>query len=276
MAMRFGRGLLASVLLAFFASSLAHADGAAVDGDVLPAYAPLRTVGIMIDSAQALFWDEQAKEYRLGRLGEEVYGWKIVALEQGRVLVAQAGIQDQLPLEAAPTSFLATGATSGEDRSPIASRIVIAEPPAAQEVAKPEAKPAKGAPRTLPTTPVDLQPAAPAPAAVVKAKAPAEESHTLARAELNKELGDFGRIMSAVQVKVATDGGFSIAHLQAGSWPQKIGLKEGDVVRSVAGERISTVDDAARVYARLRTLKSFDVELDRAGDPVVLHYKVTP
>ncbi len=253
-----------------------------VADEVLPAYAPLRVVGVVLETGQALFWDERTSEYRLGRVGEELYGWKIVALEPKRVLVAQSGVQDQLELQQAPTSFLPVPAKPGARRE-LPSVIVVAEPPAptpapAAPAATPSAPaPSPAAPAPAPTAPpAATAPPRDVPAAPPPATSPAllEESYSIARVELERELTDFGRVMAAVQVKAAPGGGFVITHLQAGSWLTKIGLREGDVVRSVVGERVSTVDDAARVYARLRGIRSFNVEIERGSKHLVLRYQV--
>ncbi len=62
--------------------------------------------------------------------------------------------------------------------------------------------------------------------------------------------------------------------LDARSWIASTGLRSGDIVRSIAGERISSIEDAARVYARLQTLNAFVVEVDRSGQRVVLHFDI--
>src|SRR5215831_8225937 len=69
------------------------------------AYAPLRVVGIMSDTGQALMWDEVSGEYRLVKVGDTLQGWKVteVAAKERRVSVlGQNGMRDDLALTRLP------------------------------------------------------------------------------------------------------------------------------------------------------------------------------
>jgi type II secretory pathway component PulC len=94
------------------------------------------------------------------------------------------------------------------------------------------------------------------------------------RSELDREIADLDRLMAQVTVKPASGGGFVLQRMQ-NPFLTKLGLKEGDVIRTVAGESVTTVEDAARVYARLRTARTFTVEVERAGARLILRYDVT-
>jgi len=100
------------------------------------------------------------------------------------------------------------------------------------------------------------------------------ERHVLRRGELDREINDFDRLMATVRVAPANGGGFVLVKIEPISWLASIGMRQGDVVRSIAGETVSTVDDAARVYARLRSLSSFIVEIQRGPRRVLLDFDV--
>jgi type II secretory pathway component PulC len=226
---------------------------AAAELDLMPAYAPLKAVAVMIETGQALFWDQDRQEYRLARVGDEVYGWKIVTIEAGKVVVFQAGVRDELPLVGAPTPV----------------------------VALPAARPARGRKRVPAVVVAPADPPAPAAASAASptpappaARGPREERHAISRVDLNQELTDFDRLLSTVEVQPATGGGFVISRLQRNSLVWRLGLREGDVVRTVDGERISSVDDAARVYARIWTLRTIRVEVERGVERVTLLVEV--
>jgi hypothetical protein len=234
------------------------------------AYAPLEAVAIMLDTGQALLFDEGAGKYRTVMVGDEIAGWKVVAIESSRVLVLHDGERDELGLVAPPRPMEAV-------RLPQTVVHVSKNGPVLVDC-----EPSVAAP----------PPAAPTPAApqVARAKPPAPPEdpsapHKLSRGELNRELSDFDALGAAVDVSLAPSGGFRLNRVEKSSWPYKMGLREGDVIRSVAGERVANVEDAARVYARLRQARSFAVEVDRPlpgivddGDPptsrVVLNYNV--
>jgi hypothetical protein len=101
-----------------------------------------------------------------------------------------------------------------------------------------------------------------------------ESRQRIARAELDRQLGDFDALLATVSLVPADGGGYRIVALDGKSWLASLGFKQGDIVRSVAGERVVTVDDAARVYARVLTSKSFLVEVDRGDDKLNMRFDV--
>jgi hypothetical protein len=129
----------------------------------------------------------------------------------------------------------------------------------------------RSAPQATPVSPpqpteIDAVPELPSTASM--------ERRTIRRAELDRRITDFDGLLASVQVAPARGGGFALVRLQPRSWLASLGLRQGDVVRSVAGEQVSTVEDAARVYARIRTLPSFLVEIDRSAQRIVLHVDI--
>lgn len=210
--------------------------------EIVSAYAPFTVVGVILATGQALLWDEHEPQYRVVRVGDVVAGWKVVAVEAARVVVTNGHARDELSLEEAP--------------QPIALR--ISEPP-------------PKAPRQLPTTTVEIKTRTkPAPAA----PAIFEERRTVTRAELDRELGDFDRLLATVEVQAAEGSGFTLTRVDQGSWVWNLGLRPGDVIRSVSGEVVNTVEDAARVYARLRVAKKVSIEVDRAGTRLAIQIEV--
>ena len=60
-------------------------------------------------------------------------------------------------------------------------------------------------------------------------------------------------------------GGIRVRSVSRGTIFDRLGLRSGDLVRSIAGNRVLSIDDAAPVYARLLSADSFVIEVDRAG-----------
>jgi hypothetical protein len=240
--MLYVRKLFASLFLAGVVASAApaHAGASGKNGPIspaevvpAPAYAPLSAVAIMLGTGQALLFDETTDKYRTVMVGDVVAGWKVVAIHARKVIVLHDEELDVLPLVAPPRAI--------EGLAP-AKRL----PPLEVSVDA-------DAPKNRPATPAD-DPTAP---------------RKIARAELNRELSDFDRLGAAVDVVVAETGGFRLTRVEKGSWPYRMGLRQGDIIRSAAGERVATVEDAARVYARLRASKAFTIEIDRPMKGIV-------
>src|SRR5262245_26250079 len=91
-------------LMAVLAAAIPRAS--ADQPELLQAYGPFKAVGVMLDTGQALLWDEKKSEYRLARVGDEQYGWKVVAIQREKVVIAQAGgAREELALSPAPTEI---------------------------------------------------------------------------------------------------------------------------------------------------------------------------
>jgi hypothetical protein len=246
----------------------------------LPAYAPLKTVGIMLETQQALFWDEQVGEYKLGKLGGEVSGWRVVGIQADKVILVLGDSRDEIPLTPAPTFY-----RHQAKQKSVPPVILIAPPTASPPAVEPTTPTSKlpvesssmSPPPRAPEATITPQPptvVTPPVVAAPVAKKPIESRHRLTRAELDRQLGDFDTLMRTVTLAPADGGGFQITSLEAKSWLAGLGFRVGDIVRTVAGERVATVDDAARVYARVLTSKTFAIEADRGDDRLVMRFEV--
>ena len=217
-------------------------------------YAPYKLVAMMPDTGQVLLWSDVEGEYKLAALGDELDGWRLSGVDPKgqRISLQKEELIDELELVRLPR-------------------------PGAVIVFK-DTRPAATVDATRPATPItptviDAKPAA--PPLPPPPPPPIEESHTVARADLDREINDFDKLMTTLKVAKADGGGFTIIRLEPKSWVASLGFKQGDVVRSLAGEQVSSVEDAARVYARLRTLETFNAEIERGGQQkVVLKFAV--
>ena len=119
--------------------------------------------------------------------------------------------------------------------------------------------------------------AAPGPRAKPAPRAAArrvERTVEITRAELNAALSDFDALGREIQVERADGGGVRVVGLSRGSFFHRTGLRERDVVRSVAGVRLTTIESAAMVYARVQASDGFDVEIERGRQRVKLTYAI--
>ena len=60
--------------------------------------------------------------------------------------------------------------------------------------------------------------------------------------------------------------GFRVSNLKEGTMVYEIGVRSGDIIRSVNGIPIRTPEDAFNVYQELQNQSAVDVELERAGE----------
>lgn len=66
-------------------------------------------------------------------------------------------------------------------------------------------------------------------------------------------------------------GGFRVGQVQPGSLYERLGLRVGDVIRSVNGQPINNMDEVMRLYQQFGSVREVNVEVLRAGVPQTLH-----
>jgi S1-C subfamily serine protease len=70
------------------------------------------------------------------------------------------------------------------------------------------------------------------------------------------------------------DGGFLVREITPGSLYEKLGLKAGDVIRSVNGSPVNNLDDAMQLYKKLGTVGQVLIEINRGGKAETLEYTI--
>lgn len=68
--------------------------------------------------------------------------------------------------------------------------------------------------------------------------------------------------------------GFVISNIASGSLHQAAGLQNGDIVRKVNGQPVTSTQQAMVMYKSLKNATSIDLELSRNGAIIPIHYKV--
>lgn len=241
---------------------------------------PYRLVRILPETGQALLLDRNRGRHVLVDVGEALGGYEVTEIGADHIVLARAGDAREFVLVAgeAPTSRVVDPYPSLEvDPAPApASPLLDPYPPGVldpygsegvREVQAPPGQRGSELPPPPPTPPVVVDIAPPKP------EAPPPTSFTVTRGELEAGLSDFARIGREVQMSV-TPGGVKLERVGKESFFHTMGLRAGDVVKKVDGTPIQGLDDAARVYARLRKAKKFTVEIERGGAPQTLRYQV--
>jgi S1-C subfamily serine protease len=107
--------------------------------------------------------------------------------------------------------------------------------------------------------------AAPAPAIVPATGTDA----VLARREVDAALADFGALSVAFRASF-TPAGLRVDSVLEGSLFSKAGLRAGDVIASVDGRPLRSLDDAASLYARAGSLRTVTAQIVRGGKTLTL------
>lgn len=98
-------------------------------------------------------------------------------------------------------------------------------------------------------------------------------SVVLTRSEVDRALSDFARLTQAIRGQF-TAAGAVVLSVSDGSVFQRVGLLAGDVIATVDGVRLRSLDDAAGLYARASSAKALTAQIVRGGKPVTLHVTI--
>lgn len=96
----------------------------------------------------------------------------------------------------------------------------------------------------------------------------------LPRNLITEQLKKPQELLAQAEMVPNPDGGYLIREVQAGGAFEKLGLQVGDVVRSVNGQPLNSVNDAMRMYQQLRFLRAVRVDVTRGGQQETLQYNI--
>ncbi|MCR4300553.1 MAG: PDZ domain-containing protein [Sulfuricaulis sp.] len=99
----------------------------------------------------------------------------------------------------------------------------------------------------------------------------APNQYTVARDKLSEHMRtpDF---LSQATLIPSSGGGFLVRHIQPGSLYQKLGLRVGDVIKSINGQPLNTAEDAVKLYQQMASLNSVNLGIMRSGRSESLTY----
>lgn len=115
-----------------------------------------------------------------------------------------------------------------------------------------------------------------------KIKQVGPNSFQIARDEFDGALSNLSVISTqARMVPVIDDAtgktqGFRIFQIQPGSVFTGLGLKDGDVIRSINDYQLDSPDKALELYSKLKNTSGFNIDIDRNGLPTSLDYSISP
>ncbi len=106
-----------------------------------------------------------------------------------------------------------------------------------------------------------------------------ENSYAVERAFLEEQLGNAEALAGQIRPRPhrGADGevdGYRLSSIKRGSVFDKLGVKNGDVIHSVNGQSMNSVEGAMSAYSGLSREKSFTFEITRRNQKVTLDYSV--
>ena len=105
-----------------------------------------------------------------------------------------------------------------------------------------------------------------------------ENKFVVKRAELDAQMANFNTLITQARAVPEMQGGqmvgFRLMQIQPGSFYEKIGLKLGDIITSVNGEKITDAAKALTILQELKHMNSLDLGTMRNGKEVNLNYDI--
>lgn len=96
--------------------------------------------------------------------------------------------------------------------------------------------------------------------------------YTVARDQLAAQMRTPDFLKQATLVP-SRGGGFLVRQIQPGSLYEKLGMRAGDIIKSVNGQPINTAEDAIRLYQQMSSISSVQMEITRGGKSESLYYQ---
>lgn len=101
---------------------------------------------------------------------------------------------------------------------------------------------------------------------------------TLNRSQIEDAVKNVNNLMKQVNIqphfKNGKPDGLRLTRVQRNSIFNRMGLKRGDIITGVDGEKIESVDDALALYNKLKNASNVKLEIKRRGVPKTMIYRI--
>jgi general secretion pathway protein C len=108
--------------------------------------------------------------------------------------------------------------------------------------------------------------------------APASSNIALKREKIQAAVGNLNELMKQVRIrphfKDGQPDGLTLSGVRSGSIFSEMGLRNGDVIIGVDGQKIESVDDALGLYQNLQSANNVQVQIRRRGRLQNIDYQV--
>ncbi|MBW2311124.1 MAG: type II secretion system protein GspC [Deltaproteobacteria bacterium] len=96
------------------------------------------------------------------------------------------------------------------------------------------------------------------------------------RSEVEESLKNVHRLLSQARVRPhfseGKPDGLAISHIKRRSIFEKLGLKNGDVIKGLDGNEIKSPDDVLQMYKKLTLGSEVAIEIERGGEEQIINY----
>jgi general secretion pathway protein C len=228
--------------------------------------ANLKLVGTVVgsgDHTYAVIEDLSAKRQDLYRLGDMVRDARVIEVTRNRVVLDNRGRREELlSFEKTDTPPPAsTSARQPSGRQPSAPR----RQPSAPEVPAPEPPQPESQENQEQTPDVEIEQVS-------------ENMWRINRDDLVEQVENFGQMMREARLTPHFSGGqpdgFMISSLPRDSFLGRMGLRSGDIMKGINGQKFSGLDEFFQIYQQLQTEPLLQLEVERSSRTETFTYEV--
>ncbi len=105
-----------------------------------------------------------------------------------------------------------------------------------------------------------------------------ENRFVIGRQEIDTQMANFNALLTQARAVPEMRGGqmvgFRLTQIVPNSFYQKAGFKDGDVIRSVNGEKVTDAAKAFELLQGLKSMSSLDMTIERGGKEVNFNYDI--
>lgn len=102
---------------------------------------------------------------------------------------------------------------------------------------------------------------------------PRKYNRAIKHQQIENAFENLTAVMKQARIRPHTKG-MSISNIRRNSIFQKLGLRNGDVIVGVNGEKMGSVDDALSLYYSLRSGSRVSIDIERRRRPVTINYAI--
>ena len=101
---------------------------------------------------------------------------------------------------------------------------------------------------------------------------------TLRRSQIDDAMENINDLMGQIKIRPhfenGVPNGLAVSSIKSKSIFRKMGLRNGDIITGVDGQRIETVDDALKLYENIMSTSNVEVQLKRRGKEKTIQYNI--
>lgn len=101
---------------------------------------------------------------------------------------------------------------------------------------------------------------------------------SFSRSEFTSVISNPSQLLAQVKVtpylETGQVRGFRLDDVQKGSLAESLGVKDGDIIKGVEGQRLDGVERAIEIYKEVKDRPVISVEVERGGRPITLTYEI--